>query len=381
MADKKDISYKRLLSKTLSYLGIVGLNPLAHTKASDIKAVVILTLEVLLTFSIAASFSINLSEPYAIIENFTGFAPAVQIVYRKIMLLMHRSDFRDIINYLDYFWSINAFGKHTANQVIRIQKMQSKFLKFYLWTVILSGIAYVAKPAFTDERELPVLSINICPIKTSSACYLGSYAFQSSCIAVLLCHIVLLDSLFLNLLLYGYCELEQIKYAFHEVKAEVHVHDEEPKVLQLTILIKHHIKVLEYFDKLNKLFSLMLLFQFSSSLCSLCTGLFMLTSNRSPPSSSFALKFVSYVISALIQIFAYCLAGQMILEQNESITASAYFNCKWWEAYQPKLRKGICLIIQRSQRPVNIVAGGLWKLEMDMFVKIVKGSFSLLTFM
>lgn len=79
MADKKDISYKGLLSRPLFYLSIVGLNPLAHTKASDMKAALILTLEVLLTFSIVASFCVNLSEPYAIIENFTGFAPAIQV--------------------------------------------------------------------------------------------------------------------------------------------------------------------------------------------------------------------------------------------------------------------------------------------------------------
>lgn len=161
------------------------------------------------------------------------------------MLLVRRDDFRDVINYVDYFWSVNNFGKCSANRIIKIQKTQAKFVKLYLWSIVLSGLTYVVQPAFSDERDLP-LFINICSVETSLACYLVSYAFQSGCIATLLCHVMMLDSLFLNLLLCGYCELEQIKYAFPEVKTKYNVNEQESEVLQqLIVVVKHHINVLE----------------------------------------------------------------------------------------------------------------------------------------
>ncbi|KAF2888107.1 hypothetical protein ILUMI_18066, partial [Ignelater luminosus] len=47
--------------------------------------------------------------------------------------------------------------------------------------------------------------------------------------------------------------------------------------------------------------------------------------------------------------------------------ANAAFRSKWWVKTQPRLRRSIALIIQRSQKPETLTAGGMIKLNLETF--------------
>lgn len=48
----------------------------------------------------------------------------------------------------------------------------------------------------------------------------------------------------------------------------------------------------------------------------------------------------------------------------------AAFNAHWWIKYQPNLTKALCMIIQRSQRQLNVTMGGLWILNLETYTSV-----------
>lgn len=53
---------------------------------------------------------------------------------------------------------------------------------------------------------------------------------------------------------------------------------------------------------------------------------------------------------------------------------SGYYSC--WYEFEPKFRKLLVLFIQRSQKPLELTAGGFFTMSLDMFTTILSRSYS-----
>nr|AVH87260.1 odorant receptor 19 [Holotrichia parallela] len=370
-----------LEEESLKILGNKGLNPIISTFASKIKAVVFILLDNMLGISIIMGLIYNTLDTYIIIDSCNAAAVLYQVVSKQIVLLIYRKEFSDVIYCVKKFWSSNKFGKKSSTKIHNIQYIVKKLLHIFKLTVLITTILYLLKPLMEGERVLPFTWMNFCNIERGTMCYVSSYILQICGVIDILYGMVGFDSLFFILLSYGYCELEQVKYAFLDLNVNLSVNGDEIEVLQkIGILVRQHDRVLIFLRKVNKLFTNLLLCQFLTSVTCLCTGLFLLTAKGFPPSLTLILRYVPYIFTALSQICIYCTAGQIIGDQSESV-ANAAFETYWWTKRQPLFRRSIILIIERAQRRTQISAGGVFKLDMTTFVSILRGSVSALTLM
>lgn len=103
---------------------------------------------------------------------------------------------------------------------------------------------------------------------------------------------------------------------------------------------------MDAFEKFRSVFAAIIFGHFFSAAITICCGLLSLML-----ASGYNLCiYFFYLTCVLGQLFLYCYGGTMISEESERIAEAAYF-CHWYKA-NPMIRKMICLIMIRSQRPV-----------------------------
>lgn len=126
------------------------------------------------------------------------------------------------------------------------------------------------------------------------------------------------------------------------------ISDQDTCVIQekLNALIQRHNDIMEAFERFRSLFSAIIFGHFLSAAITISCGILNLMLG-----SGYNLSIYSfYVTCVLSQLLMYCYGGNMIREESQNIAEAAYF-CHWYRV-NPQIRKMICIIMIRSQKPV-----------------------------
>nr|QBB72970.1 odorant receptor [Protaetia brevitarsis] len=372
--------FQKILTEEVFFLlNIRGQSLDASTLSSKLKAIVCLSLEGLLGILLTVGILDSTDDLYSVLENITGLITLLQIIFRSVILFVYKDNFLNSIIFLKIFWKADRFGATSFKKISNFRLQFVKILRIYRLIIGISGTLYLTKPLFEKHRMLPMTCLLLCDIH-NDVCYVFYYIFQIIALATQLIMLVGFDSLFFVLLMCAYVELEQIKQALSNLSMKENAKGDQDEVLkEMITIIEHHNLVLGYIGIFNHLFKTALLFQFGFSIFSLCSSLFVMTTNGFPPTTGNFLKSGPYCFSGICQIFIYSAVGELIAQQTERISDAAY-ETKWILNYQPSFRKMLLLLIQRAQLRSQITVGGVWKLDMTTFASILKGSMSLMAF-
>lgn len=160
---------------------------------------------------------------------------------KSIILLLYKDDFLNGIKFLQKFWRSDKFGTVVNKQMDNYRLFVGTVLRIFRLVIAVSGTLYLTKPFFEKHRILPVTCLLMCDIEYN-LCYISYYILQTAALTTQLLTIVGFDGLFFTLLISGYAELEQIKYAFTNVNIQ---EDEEETLREMASIIEHHNLVLE----------------------------------------------------------------------------------------------------------------------------------------
>lgn len=78
-----------------------------------------------------------------------------------------------------------------------------------------------------------------------------------------------------------------------------------------------------------------------------------------------------------IQMYIDCLIGQRLIDAS-NVFEKAVYNCKW-ENFDKANMKTVLLLLQNSQKPLTLTAGGLTKLDFVCLMSVVKSTYSFYT--
>nr|AKC58556.1 odorant receptor 21 [Anomala corpulenta] len=358
-----------------------GLNPVKSSIMSKVNAIFWTIVDGTFVITILMELVSNTSDIFTFVDNFSAITVASQVVTKEIGLLTHQQEFRTVITCLKEFWPKDKFGKQVKAKLDNIESFSKRFLQIYICSVACAVSLYMLKPILEGNKILPIMWVTFCSLEESLYCYIFNYILQVVWAACGLHMLVGFDCLFILLLLCGYCELEQIKHALISLDPDETTDEDDAPLLDLIAsLIEQHNRVLNLLKRIQDLLGSLLLLQFVATLLSLCASLFVLTSVDFPPSLPVVSKSLPYIFSVFTQNLIYCVAGQVISDQTLSVADAAYAS-KWWIKAQPQLRRMILLMILRSQRPEEMTAGGVFALNLETFVAIMKTTGSALAFM
>ncbi|XP_014483810.1 PREDICTED: odorant receptor 4-like [Dinoponera quadriceps] len=140
------------------------------------------------------------------------------------------------------------------------------------------------------------------------------------------------------------------------------------------MLIERHNKVILFSKNLDKLLSFMALMQmFWNTLVICCVGILLIIDFHNEPGVGLVKAIFCY-LSITIEIFIFCFAGEYLSLKSKSLADAAYESL--WYNMSPKYCKNILFVIMRSQKQLNLTAGGMTNLSFETFVGIMKASAS-----
>ncbi|XP_070506820.1 putative odorant receptor 92a [Chironomus tepperi] len=142
--------------------------------------------------------------------------------------------------------------------------------------------------------------------------------------------------------------------------------NEEDAIKELKKLIDIHQELIEVSEKLNEIFSPLMLINVACSIVGLCTAGFLVASGIN---NYFIARYFFVPIGLIVQIFVQCFFAQQLIDSTAAISTSVY-NTEWYSG-SVKLRRFILLIIYRSQKPQTIKAWKFFDLSMATFYWIV----------
>ncbi|CAG9808584.1 unnamed protein product [Chironomus riparius] len=167
------------------------------------------------------------------------------------------------------------------------------------------------------------------------------------------------DLLYASLMQILVMELDTLGQVISEIAFK---NSEEDVMKDIKVLVDIHQELIEVAEKLEEIFSPIILINVLGSIIGLCTASFLSVSGVS---GYFIAKYFLLPIIVSIQIFVQCYFAQRLIDSSSSITTSVY-NTEWYNS-SVKVQKFILLIMIRAQKTQAITALKFFDVSLETF--------------
>ncbi|XP_014485797.1 PREDICTED: uncharacterized protein LOC106750174 [Dinoponera quadriceps] len=136
-------------------------------------------------------------------------------------------------------------------------------------------------------------------------------------------------------------------------------------------LIRHHLSIYIYANKVNSVFSQILFVQFFVSILALCTSVYYVSTHIGETEAA---GILAYTISMFVQIFVYCWSGNEVTLKSASLVDAVYHID--WSSLSIGARKDLLMIMIRSAVPIKFTSSYLITMSLESYGNILKMSYS-----
>lgn len=174
-------------------------------------------------------------------------------------------------------------------------------------------------------------------------------------------------------------QLENLKSQKIEKRNSTSQNEDQPKIItskeKLVTYIKFHQKTIEITRKVEKLFSITIFIEGLFSTLILCTTAFILTIISPTTQTVFYIQNVFMLITWSLQILLPCYYSHRVQIMSDNLSASL-FHSDWFNE-DAEYRKIVEFFILNAKRPLKISALGIFKVDLETFVRIINSTYSL----
>ncbi|CAG9864931.1 unnamed protein product [Phyllotreta striolata] len=139
--------------------------------------------------------------------------------------------------------------------------------------------------------------------------------------------------------------------------------------------IVHHQYIIKFAREVNKLFSISILGQLGVSVICICATLYEI--RESFENKVKAISVCIYMFCMLMQVFPICYYTNEVIAESHIIPTSAYHSS--WEDCSKEYKQNVYIFMLNTRRIIRFCAGGLIDLSTDVFINIIKTSWSYFT--
>ncbi|XP_011148028.2 odorant receptor 13a-like [Harpegnathos saltator] len=233
------------------------------------------------------------------------------------------------------------------------------------------GIVYHAEDDNTTSRPFPIKLLF--PLEAEQS------PIYELLVVVVFVHVMLntytvaiLNALIFTLVLHASGQIDIICQEFRNNSEETSHYGFSRYTIGM--LVERHNKVISFSENIDKLFSFMSVMQvFWNTLVICCLGLVVMTSIHDETGVDLVKTIFAYC-AIMMEIFIFCFAGEYLSFKSRSLADAAYESL--WYNMSPNHGKNVLFIIMRSQKQLNITAGGMTSLSLEAFASIMKASAS-----
>ncbi|CAH1168792.1 unnamed protein product [Phyllotreta striolata] len=141
--------------------------------------------------------------------------------------------------------------------------------------------------------------------------------------------------------------------------------------------VKHHLLLLRFIKKLNAVFNLIILTEWSTVMLSMCLLIYMLVQNYAVNTFFETALALSMVIAYLQQLAFYCIVGS-IFNYQINLLPEHLFGSKWI-VINNEIKKDLTFVLQHSQQNLTLNVYNIYELNMVSYLQVLKLAFSVYT--
>ncbi|XP_044259103.1 odorant receptor Or1-like [Tribolium madens] len=237
-----------------------------------------------------------------------------------------------------------------------------------IWVILL----YTMVPFLDDKEDLSLPLPGWVPYDTKKFYYptaifqiisVSVSAYNNSTIDILTCMLITVASAQFNLLKEALKRMD-FRPEGHNTKKLIEAKFEN--------CVNHHKEIVKFAYQIEDIFSKGIFLQFFASLIVICfTGFQMIVVPI--PSVQFIFLII-YFSCMMCQVAMYCWYGHDIITTSDSI-GQAFYMSNWYES-DVKVRKNICIFLERAKKPVILTAWKFVTLSLTTFTTILRSSYS-----
>ncbi|KAL0810416.1 hypothetical protein ABMA28_010556 [Loxostege sticticalis] len=142
------------------------------------------------------------------------------------------------------------------------------------------------------------------------------------------------------------------------------------------VVIKEHIAICNFMSRVNVLFEQWMSTITSAMVIHLCSCVFFLSKRNGIQDAQFLFSF----FAAFMYLFMICFVGGLLQYESEKLS-DLFYQCGWENTSDPHCRRLLVFMIARAQKPLQVTTIAMYKVNLQLFVRVLKMAYSLLTFL
>ncbi|XP_022827581.1 odorant receptor 30a-like [Spodoptera litura] len=303
----------------------------------------------------------NKDDILIVLSNLDKSLVVYNFFFKTIIFLIKRDQLSDLIDEIEASGDIvtKERKKLMANYVMAVTILTAAVVSTFSLLALLEGIMSI-------EAWMP-----FDPVKNSMSLVL-SLQIIAFCVFPGLCRAFAMQGLVCSMIMY-LCD--QLIHLQKELRSLDYVKDTEMITrMKFKMIIKKHIRLMGYSMKMESIFNEYFLVQNLAVTVELCLNAVMV-SIVGVQQITLLFTFLAYLVLALINAYVYCYLGNELIIQSEGIALAAYEST--WTSWPVDLQKDLLIVINASQRPLKLSAGGIALLSIQTFSQALYNGYSI----
>lgn len=284
----------------------------------------------------------DLSDSKMLIVTLNTIGSSSVALLRVLNMFWHKREIAKILQLFNKTYYESTEEKYKFGSYVNAFKLTVRF--YFMATILTNSFLYVTPIVTlltTGERTLPLIGPFDAEVGKSVfypfAMIWSIWSFGTMTVTLLVSELTLQGAI-VSLAI----EFEILKEMLKDMKSE----SERRQIKIMRSFVDKHNELSEHVAKLEKIYSFPLFAFIMSSSFFICCCAFTATFLDAADSVSM----IYYCLSSLFQVYILCYFGQMLQTSGENLNREIY-NCGWEEIENREVRRGLILIIKRSQKP------------------------------
>ncbi|XP_024885094.1 odorant receptor 13a-like [Temnothorax curvispinosus] len=322
---------------------------------------------------------------FDLMDCMSSFLELVKLMFKLIIFSLKQRKFIEILTMTAEDWKDCDNTGVELRETAKRAKLSSRICNGLIILYTISGLAYVlgfflADTDVTDLRaELPLIMKMKYPfVIDTQRKYRLVLATQSVFVMVGSVGAGLFNALFLTLTLHVGSQINILLRWLREIGSKNIEKTHDSFVTVITKIIRKHQSIINLSEKIENLYSYIVLLQFTSNTMIICSlGFLIVTAIGTPDATEKIVKSLLFYFNTNLEAFIFCFAGEYLSNKSKSIGNAAY-NSGWYDM-KAKNSRILLFTILRSQRQLQLTAGKMAVLSLEYFTNIMKASGSYLS--
>ncbi|XP_031330261.1 odorant receptor 82a-like isoform X2 [Photinus pyralis] len=363
-------SQQGMLTFGLQLLGVIGLDPHVPIALARRKFYFVVSFAVCVITMGTLQFLWSSDKMQAFHDGAESIIGAYQVFVKVIALFFARRKLRKLISKVSALQDIGKLEGTLGKELRGTREKVMKVAKFYFRFYCLTLAVLCSRPLMVkDERTLPYPIYDFANVYESPM-YEVVYFLECVGAGILAVAIGGWDLLVYSFVAYIYCELEVVKHEFQSLK----VNDEGDLQVKFAEVVRRHEFVLSCIPDLNSVCAMTMLNQFITLVGAICASVYVLAgAGHNVP---LQVEQMLILLAVSTQLLCASCAGTILTDQSKSV-GTALFHAPFWLEAPIAIKKEVVMVIQRSQKYEGLSMAGMGDINIPLFTKILKLSFSL----